>query len=621
MFKREWGYHRLAALGLLLGAWLSQAPSSQAQPGTRARFGTPSLSPDNPPAVTRISFETPQSAPNPEERATLLPPVPHETASPSESCPKAADQKQEDKQGEDKKDGDKKESETCKSFWQTHPKYPVQPKMGFWIIPPTGPGYYSAKDVVTNNYRQGPPPFGYNRYFIFPFPFFDSDFGYVDDPKKNKDVDFFEKLHRIHLGYNDNWLFGTGGEFRYRMFNEINSRGTGIDNRYDLTRLRLFGDLWYRDTFRLYIEGFSAQSFNQNLKPLAIDRDYLDFLNLFIDLKVFQDDSGVPWYVRGGRQQLAFGSQRLISNLNWANAERTFEGVRAFRHSEKFDVDMFWAQPVVPNVTSFDSVDRGQNFAGLWTTYRPNKNTNWDLYYLFLDNTNKYTISSTSKFPGPITSTPYSSGALAIDGPYNVHTLGTRFNGDYNNFLYDWEPMLQLGRRGSSDIIAGASASGIGWHFKDAPWNPVLWAYYDWASGSRNPLAGQLSTFNQLYPFGHYYFGWMDFVGRQNIQDYNLNLYLNPNKWITINPQYHVFQLSSATDALYNAAGQPLRFDPTGRSGKDVGQEMDWIVNLHMTRHQDIMFAYGHFFFGEFMRNTGPGTGAETYWLMYNVRW
>jgi hypothetical protein len=509
----------------------------------------------------------------------------------------------------------------CKPFWLTHPPYPVLAKAGFWPVLPTGPGYYSLRDALQGSGRENPPPFGYNRFAIYPYPFFDADFRYVDDPKRNQDVDLLEKLHRIHVG--DDWLIGTGGEFRYRLNNEINSRGTGIDNRYDLTRFREFVDVWYRDNVRIYAEILSAQSFNQDLAPLAVDRDYFDFLNLFIDLKVFEDGAGVPVYVRGGRQELAFGSQRLISPLDWVNTRRTFEGVRAFRHSAKFDVDLFWVQPVVPNASRFDSVDRNQNFAGLWTTYRPNPNTTWDLYWLYLDNANHYRLTftpATATF-GRTATTPFSTGSLAIDGAYNVHTLGTRLNGNYENFLYDFEPMLQLGSRGSSSIIAGAAATGVGYYFKGAPWNPTFWTYYDWASGSHNPLAGQLSTFNQLFPFGHPYFGWLDFIGRQNIQDLNFNLWLYPSKWITTNLAFHMFRLSSATDALYNTAGAPSRFDPTGRSGTNVGDEIDCIFNFHLTKHQDIMCAYGHLFFGNFMKRTGPGNGADTTWLMYNVRW
>jgi hypothetical protein len=38
----------------------------------------------------------------------------------------------------------------------------------------------------------------------------------------------------------------------------------------------------------------------------------------------------------------------------------------------------------------------------------------------------------------------------------------------------------------------------------------------------------------------------------------------------------------------------------------------------HLTKHQDILLAYGH---GSFMKDTGPGNGSETFWLAYNVRW
>jgi hypothetical protein len=42
----------------------------------------------------------------------------------------------------------------------------------------------------------------------------------------------------------------------------------------------------------IYVEGISARTFNQDLKPLAIDRNYLDLLNLFFDLKVFEEAGG-----------------------------------------------------------------------------------------------------------------------------------------------------------------------------------------------------------------------------------------------------------------------------------------------------------------------------------------
>ena len=99
------------------------------------------------------------------------------------------------------------------------------------------------------------------------------------------------------------------------------------------------------------------------------------------------------------------------------------------------------------------------------------------------------------------------------------------------------------------------ATAGLGYHFADVPCNPTLWAYYDCASGDDEPGRGRYATFNQLFPFGHYYLGWIDLVGRQNIQDFNLHLYLYPDEWITVWTQYHCFQLDQPRDALYNAAG------------------------------------------------------------------
>src|SRR5205823_5762836 len=141
-----------------------------------------------------------------------------------------------------------------------------------------------------------------------------ADFRYVDDPKYSPD--FLEELHRIHLG--DYWLFATGGELRWRHVHEFNSRLTGKTNEFDLIRARIFGDIWYKDTFRIYAELISANIANQDLAPLRTDEDRLDFQNLFFDVKIGEFD-GKPVYVRAGRQELLFGSQRLISPPDWSN--------------------------------------------------------------------------------------------------------------------------------------------------------------------------------------------------------------------------------------------------------------------------------------------------------------
>ncbi len=501
----------------------------------------------------------------------------------------------------------------CGAFDWSKSKYHVQKffwPIGYPGIPPTGPGYYSLKDQLLGNCQEKPPTPGYARNFAQPQGFFDVNFSYID---KKSDPTFLEKMHRIHLG--DDWLFGTGGEYRLRYNSENNSRLTGVRNDYELSRLRIFGDLWYQDKFRAYVEYIDASSFNQNLRPALNDRNWGDLLNAFIEVKTLNiDDENV--YARIGRQQMLLGSQRMISPLDWANAMRTFDGVRMYRRSEKFDVDAFWMKPVIPNANHFDAPDQRQDFAGLYTTYRFKPDQILDLYYLYLGNND---VKGTGKANGV--------GALQLT-PYDYHTVGARLAGktntilsrnEKNEFLWDFENMYQMGSRGSGDISAGNSSSGVGYHFGDAPMNPTFWMYYDYASGSRS-IQGT-NTFNQYYPLGHYYLGWLDYAGRSNVEDLNFHMYLYPSKWITFNAQYHLFQLANAKDALYNTSSGVLRSDPTGRAGRDVGSELDLIVNWHLSPTTDIVTAYGHMFAGDFLRATGPSGNLNSFWLIYNVRW
>jgi hypothetical protein len=486
-------------------------------------------------------------------------------------------------------------------FKNVPPVWPM-PRPGDFPNPPKGPGYYSFLDLVTDNWREAPPKYGYPAFALMPPSFFNADFRYLDNPD-NKDHDFFDPIKRVRLG--DNWLFSTGGQLWNRYMNEDNSRLTQADNVYNLFRVRAYGDLWYQDKFRVYAEFISAHQNGEDLPPLPIDVNRADIQNLFIDLKVGEID-GKPVYVRVGRQELLLGSQRLISTLDWANTRRTFDGVSAFYQGEKWDFDLFWLQFVVPSAAKLDSVDNNQNFAGFWFTYHPDKNSALDLYYLFLDNTNTIVQQG------------------IVRGPYNVHTLGTRYSGDKNDFLWDVELALQLGERGDEDIVAGMASVGAGYHFEKMALDPTFWVYYDYASGDHNPNHGDFNTFNQLYPFGHYYLGWADLVGRQNINDLNSHLFLYPTNWVTVWLQYHHFWLADSHDALYNTAGNAYRRSPTGAAGTDVGDEVDAVLNFHLSKHSDICVGYCKLFGGEFLEKTAAANraaNADLLFLMYNYRW
>lgn len=491
---------------------------------------------------------------------------------------------------------------------------PVQPfpRLGYYPILSTGPGYYSLADVLQGNYRDQAPKHPHSRVGVFPWSFFNVDWRFLDDPN-NTDTDYADCLKRQRF-CDDLCMFTTGGELRGRYNYEVNSRllnvgkFAGRDNAYDLYRARVYADLYVTEKFRFYAEFMSAVSPNHTLPPLLIDRSPADFLNLFVDGQVGTYDDQPIW-LRVGRQELLYGSERLISPLDWANTRRTFQGGKLFWQTQKDSLDLFCVQPVIPDNGRFDSVDNNVVFAGAWYTHRPKAGEFIDAYYLMLDDAN----------------TAF-DGRFEARGGKTVHTFGGRWCGDKDNWLWDVEAMVQCGEHVNQGLFANSYTAGAGYHFKDCEMTPIVWFYYDHASGTPNPGEGTLNqTFSQLFPFGHYYLGFIDIVGRRNINDVSAYLTFYPNKWIVTQFQCHNFWLDSAKDALYAANGLPVRQDKTGAAGNYVGTEFDFLVNFHLDAHNDLLISYSYMAAGRFIIDTAKTTGGkqdpQALYCQYSYRW
>jgi len=85
--------------------------------------------------------------------------------------------------------------------------------------------------------------------------------------------------------------------------------------------------------------------------------------------------------------------------------------------------------------------------------------------------------------------------------------------------------------------------------------------------------------------------------------------------------QYHNFHLAQARSPLFGAGGGPIRVDPTGAAGTDVGDEIDIMVNLDLTAHQIILIGFFKLYPGRFIRETGPSVSPELFCLQHQVRW
>ncbi len=472
-------------------------------------------------------------------------------------------------------------------WWNKVPRSEAFPKPGFFPTPPTqGDGYYTAIDLLRGIERQKSPASPWPPISPIFQPFFELDYRKVDPPGEDRSLPLLDEMKRIPLG--ENWLMATGGDLRYRHMVENNSRLKPILNDYDLFRARVFTDFWCHDDFRFYAEFLTAEIWNNNLPPVLPDKDPADFLNLFADMKLLDWDSA-PVVFRLGRQELLYGSQRLISPLDWANTRRTFQGARLLHHGEQDNLDAFWVQPVIPDPQGWSWAETSCNFSGLWWTRKFDKDNSADLYALWYCNDKLFVEQG---------------GTPLVRG--NFVTLGSRTSGNHNDWLHDAEVALQLGTiYNDKPLTAGMATLGLGRHFTSLPTAPTAWVYYDYASGSDHFRQGPNNTFQQLFPFGHYYLGWTDLVGRQNIQSVSQQAHFYPMKWITFTVQHYNFWLASAGDALYFASGQPARLSKTASAGYYVGDEWDFIVNFHLGPRTDVLTGYCMLNGGDFLRNTG----------------
>jgi hypothetical protein len=454
------------------------------------------------------------------------------------------------------------------------------------------PSYGMAAPAVAPLPARKPVPNPYKGLF------YDNDFKYLENPHNTEPDRLGDRLKRNPLGPWITW--DIGGEYRLRQHSENNIRSPaliGLDDDFLLHRTRIYLNLEIGENYRLFAEAIDAVSNYERFAPRTIEENRFDALNLFFDARLSQAFGGDLW-ARVGRQELLYGAQRLISPLDWANTRRTFDGAKLFWRGEDWNVDGFWTRPVpfgqhVNQDSNFDNNDHGQEFMGLYSTYKGEPDHTFDFYFLRLAQYNG----------GP---SPPNFAGLPAGASADANLLGARWLGKHDRWLWEAEGGYQFGEFGALTQSAGYFTLGGGYDFADCPWKPVLWAYYDWASGDNDPADGRRGTFNQYFPLGHKYFGFMDLIARQNIQDYNAFVTLKPSDQTQLLIWYHVFQLQNPNDALYGVAGAPVR-GPNPAAGADVGQELDLLFTWFITQRTDIVFGYSHFFAGSYIERSAVG--------------
>ncbi|QDU25749.1 hypothetical protein ETAA8_08190 [Anatilimnocola aggregata] len=426
--------------------------------------------------------------------------------------------------------------------------------------------------------------------------FHNNKFAYINSPLY---TDWYpgDRFKQIPLGCDS--MLDIGGQYRARYMHEHNFRGfglNGLDDDFLLHRTRIFANAKLGDRWRAYVEYIDAESNNENLVPRAIEVNRSDLLNLFVDYKIYENCCDGSLTGRIGRQELLYGSERLISPLDWANTRRTFEGAKLMWADADWNIDLFYTNPVFVHPVRFDSPLDDQEFFGGWATYKAIKDQTIDLYALQFNN------------------------SLGLNN-FQYTSLGGRWLGTNCDWLWELEGGVQFGENTDGSAHgAGFFTTGLGRKWPKHCWKPQIWAYYDWAEGGEVRGAGQ--GFNHLFPLAHKYLGFMDLFGRSNIHTPNVQLTWQPHEKVKMLVWYYYFMLQNGTDTPYNVNMTP--FNPgNAPASRDLGHEIDITATYAINARMDLLIGYSHFFAGQYYANTTPPpginfpSGADFFYLQF----
>jgi hypothetical protein len=475
----------------------------------------------------------------------------------------------------------------------------------------------AAINHVYGQYTPPPPP---------PFAGFVNDWLRQDNPAMNAwDFGGMERLRfEDHDGYS---IAGVPGA-PAKANNDFRAEGADVENSYLMSRLR-FHAAYSNEWWGAYFEGQSSLEASDkrwsyfasptpagevNRKGDGPESDSIDLHQAYVTVG---NPAEFPLSLKVGRQVLSYGEERLVGGFDWNNIARTFDAIKVRWQSDWVAADFFTSREVIPEDGRFDTDNDHELFSGVYATTLKIPANILDVYFLARDaSTKALTDEPSPQFPQP--------------SARDIYTAGGRFKskpGELGNWDYSVEGAYQFGN--FRDTRAGAPATRLtqnafmavvqgGYTFANLWATPRLGAEFDYASGDDNAHDGTHGTFDNLFPTNHKFYGSMDFVSLQNIQDAGVNLSLKPHPRLNFTLMGNFLWLANTHDSFYSATGVPrggatatpgtgFGVNPTYNSY--VGSELTAIGGWAVTRWAQLEAGYGRFFHGDYVAQTWSAAG------------
>jgi hypothetical protein len=299
--------------------------------------------------------------------------------------------------------------------------------------------------------------------------------------------------------------------------------------------------------------------------------------------------------VRLGRQELAFGEQRLVGHVSWLNAARSFDGARVTLRTKTATVDAFAASVVRILDDEFDKSGAGNRFYGLYAvTSRLVPKAAVEPYVFVKQDENQRLEAGTT-------------------GDLTITTAGSRLAGTAG-IEYDAEGVVQTGSIGTDTLTTWALHTRV--RTPAGRLGMRVLAEYNTASGDADPNDGNRGTFDHLYPTPHDKYGLADQVGWKNIHHMRVGFDFSPLRGWPVSAGYHQWWLAQNRDGLYNAGGTLVARVPAGAASRHVGQELDVQVTHALTPQLQLAAGYAQILPGKFLEEATPGASYRLPYVM-----
>ena len=330
----------------------------------------------------------------------------------------------------------------------------------------------------------------------------------------------------------------------------------------------------------------------RNGLPVPSLTDKLDLHQGFVDLVPLKRTRH-ELRIRAGRQELAFGTGRLVSAAEGLNVRRSFDGVRVIgRHGDwTWNAGIYHLVKTETGVFD-DASDRNLTHWGLGAIGR---HTLWagagfSLYYFGVERQDAMFAEGTAR-------------SLR-------HTVGSRsWRAGAGPWDFNHEAVVQWGSFGGRRIRAWGFSSDTGFTFSDRLHTRVG-IRADLASGDAQRGDGALNSFDPLFPSAISYSGSSGLLGQTNLLDVGPTIRVSPSQRLTVTVGSPVFWRQSLADGVYLITTSPV--PQLARSqARFVGVNPDVGLRWEFDRHLQVTALLSHFFVGPFLRDTTPGRAVN----------